>query len=117
MEDDGRVHETMRLPPMKKHRSPQGMRIYGRMLFYTLCFLAMIATREQLTSGERPLTHSLGRGLNQILLTSSKLGLGFALICGEQSSEDTMIGRGGRTLGRSAHKAFIEASKVELFAK
>lgn len=93
------------------------MRLYARMLFYTLCFLSMIATREQLSSGGGPLTDSLGRGLNQILLVSSKLGLGFALICGEESSDDTMIGRGGRTLGRSAHKAFIEASKVELFAK
>ncbi|MCU0779131.1 MAG: hypothetical protein MUF86_15890 [Akkermansiaceae bacterium] len=102
---------------MKKHRPPQGMRIYARMLFYTLCFLAMIASREQWTSGGGPLTDSLGRGLNQILLASSKLGLGFALICGEESPADTLIGRGGRKLGRSAHKAFIEASKVELFAK
>jgi hypothetical protein len=102
---------------MKKQLPPQGMRVYARMLFYTLCFLAMIATREQLTSGERPLTHSLGRGLNQILLASSKLGLGFALICGEETSKDTMIGRSGQRLGRSAHKAFIEATKVQLFAK
>jgi hypothetical protein len=116
MEDDGRVHETMHIPPMKKQLPPHGMRIYARMLFYALCFLAIIASREQMTSAGGPLTHSLGRGLNQIMLTSSKLGLGVALICWEQTSEDSMIGRGGRQLGRASHKAFIESSKVRLFA-
>ncbi len=101
---------------MKKHRPPQGMRICARMLFYTLCFLAIIASREFLTSGGGPLTHSLGRGLNQVMLASSTLGLGFALICAESSSDDTVVGRSSRKLGRAAHKAFIESTKVRLFA-
>lgn len=101
---------------MKKHRPPQGMRVYARMLFYALCFLAIIASREQLTSGGGPLTQSLGRGLNQILLASSKLGLGFALICAEASSDDTVVGRSSQRLGKAAHKAFVESSKVRLFA-
>jgi hypothetical protein len=101
---------------MNKHGPPQGMRIYARMLFYTLCFLSMIATREQLTAGGGPLTHSLGLGLNQIMLSSSKLGLGFALICAEVSSDDTVVGRSSRRLGKASHKAFIESSKVRLFA-
>lgn len=92
------------------------MRIATRMLCYTLCFLSIIASRELLTSGDGPLTKSLGRGLNQILLASSKLGLGFALIFREETSGDTMIGKGTQKLGRAAHKAFIESSKVEFFA-
>lgn len=93
------------------------MRICSRMLFYTLCFLAVIASREFLIFDGGPLTNILGRGANQILQTSSKLGLGFALICKEEISDDSMIGRGGYRLGRVAHKGFVESTKVELFAE
>lgn len=99
---------------MKKLRPLQGMRVVSRMQFYTLCFLAVIASREFLIFGGGPLTTFLGRGANQILQASSKLGLGFALICKEEICDHSMIGRGGQKLGRVAHKAFVESAKVEL---
>lgn len=108
--------EPMCLPPMKKQGPPQGMRIWPRMLIYTICFLAIIASREQLTSGGGPLTHTLGRGLNQIMLASSKLGLGIALLGAEASADDTVVGRSSRKLGKASHKAFVESTKVRLFA-
>jgi hypothetical protein len=104
-------------PHMKKQRPPQGMRIWPRMLVYTICFLAIIASREWLSSGGGPLTHSLGRGMNNIMLASSKLGLGFAMLGKEAGADDTMVGRSSHQLGKLSYRAFVESTKVRLFAR
>ena len=100
---------------MKKSPKPGGMRLVPRLMCYAIAFFALIAARESFLKDGGPLTESLGRGFNNVLMVGSKLGLGFALICDEQIDRDSAVGRGGQKLGRASHKAYIDAQKVELY--
>jgi hypothetical protein len=100
---------------MKKSPSPGGKRLAIRLMCYAVAFFALIAARESFLKDGGPLTDSLGRGFNNVLMVGSKLGLGFALICDEQTARDSAMGRGGQKLGRASHKAYVDAQKVELY--
>lgn len=102
---------------MKKNHSPGGAGIGLRVLFYSFVFLAMIGMRETLTDGNGPISNKLGIAFNRVLMTSSKLGLGLALLNHDQRGEDTTIGRYSRALGLASHKAFVNAAKVDIFAR
>lgn len=102
---------------MKKNHSPGGAGIGLRVLFYSIVFLAMIGMRESLTEGNGPISNKLGMAFNKVLMSSSKLGLGLALLNHDQSGEGTRIGRYSRALGLASHEAFVSASKVDIFAR
>ena len=102
---------------MKKNHPPGGIRIGMRLLFYSFTFIAMIGTRETLSAGSGPISDTLGRAFNRVLMTSSKFALGFALMNQDEKGEETMIGRYSRILGIASHKAFVSSAKVELFAR
>lgn len=102
---------------MNHTHSRTGSRIGLRALIYSIAFLAIIGVRETLTQGGGPLSDNLGRMFNKTLMTSSKLGLGLADMCVENSEPDSMIGRSGRAVGRVARKAFIDAYLVESHRK
>ena len=101
---------------MKKNHSPGGTRVCLRVLLYTIVFFAVIGTRETLREGSGPLSNRLGSAFNRVLMASSKLGLGFALLNNDKLGENTMIGRYSLALGKASHKAFVSAAKVDLFA-
>lgn len=101
---------------MKKNHSPGGTRIGLRVLFYSFVFFAVIGTRETLSDGCGPISNQLGTAFNRVLMASSKLGLGLALLNQDKGGENTMIGRYSLALGIASHKAFVSASKVEIFA-
>lgn len=101
---------------MKKNHSPGGARICLRVLFYSFVFLAVIGLRESLSNGSGPVSNKLGMAFNQVLMSSSKLGLGFALMNHDKQGEDTLIGRCSRSLGVASHKAYVSSAKVDLFA-
>jgi hypothetical protein len=102
---------------MKKNHSPGGTRIGLRVLFYSFVFLALMGTREVLSNTDGPVSNQLGIAFNRVLMTSSKLALGVALMSQDKLNENTMFGRYSLALGKAAHQAFISASKVELFAR
>ncbi len=102
---------------MKKTHSPGGARIGLRVLFYSFVFLAVIGTRETLSNSGGPVSNKLGIAFNQVLMASSKFGLGIALLNQDKRGENTMIGRYSLALGMAAHKAFVSASKVDIFAR
>jgi CRISPR/Cas system type I-B associated protein Csh2 (Cas7 group RAMP superfamily) len=103
---------------MKKNHSPGGTRIGLRVLLYSFVFLAVIGTRETLSSDRNgPVSINLGVAFNRVLMTSSKLGLGVALLNQDKRGENTMIGRYSLALGIASHKAFVSSAKVDLFAR
>ncbi|MES2923479.1 MAG: hypothetical protein V4819_18130 [Verrucomicrobiota bacterium] len=102
---------------MKKNHSPGGARIGLRVLFYSFVFLAMIGMRETLSVGNGPVSNKLGMAFNRVLMTSSKLGLGLALLNQDRLGENTMIGRYSLALGMASHEAFVSAAKVDIFAR
>ena len=102
---------------MKKNHSPGGIRIILRVLFYSFVFLAMIGTRETLSNQSGPVSNTLGAAFNRVLMTSSKLGLGLAMLSSDKRGERTIIGRYSHALGIACHKTFVSAAKVDLFAQ
>lgn len=93
------------------------MGIAVRMLAYPMAFIAMIGIREILSDGTGPVNQNLGMAFNKTLMTSSKFGLGVALMNDDQSGDRTLIGRGSRALGKASHKAYVSAAKVELYSR
>ncbi len=102
---------------MKKYHSPGGIRIGMRVLIYSIAFIAIVDTRETLADGTGPVSRKLGDACNKLLMASSKLGLGFALMNADHGDEDTLVGRWSRRLGITSHEAFVSAAKVDLFAR
>ncbi len=102
---------------MKKNHPLGGTRIVMRVLFYAFAFIAVIGARETLTSGNGPVSNTLGSAFNQVLMASSKLGLGFAQMNADEQGENTVIGRYSRSLGKASHKAYVSSAKVDLFAR
>lgn len=102
---------------MNKNHSPGGVRIVMRVLFYTSIFVAIIGMRETLTEGHGPVSNKLGRVLNQVLMTSSQVGLGVAMMNSDKRGEHTLVGHYSRALGKASHEAFVSAAKVDIFAR
>lgn len=101
---------------MRRHHPPGGMRISLRMLLYTIAFIAVIGTRETLTDGTGPVSRQLGTMFNQVLMVGSKLGLGVALMTHDQHGEASMTGKASMALGKIAHRGFVSATKINLYA-
>jgi hypothetical protein len=101
---------------MKKHHSPGGMRISLRMVLYTIAFIAVLGTRETLTDGTGPVSRQLGVIFNDTLMAGSKLALGVALMTHDQDGDDSMSGKASTMLGKAAHRGFVSATKVTLYA-
>lgn len=101
---------------MKKHHSPGGIRVALRMLFYTFLFVALMGARENLTAGNRPVSKSVARAFNQVLMVSSKLGIGFAVMNHRRGDENTLVGKSSRQLFHLAHKGYITASRMNFYA-
>jgi hypothetical protein len=102
---------------MKKNHPPSGMSIAVRMLAYPMAFIAMIGIREILSDGTGPVNQNLGMVFNKTLMTTSKLGLGVALMNEDSSGERTLVGKTSRELGKASHKAYVSAAKVELYSR
>jgi hypothetical protein len=100
---------------VKKNHPPGGTRIVLRVLMYSFAFISVIGMRETLTSGSGPVSETLGRAFNQVLMSSSKLGLGFALMSRDEQGEDTMVGRYSHKLGVASHRAYVSSAKVDLY--
>jgi len=101
---------------MKKNHPPSGKGIAVRVFGYSIAFIAVIGIREILTEGTGPVNQCLGRMFNRTLMASSKLGLGIALMNQDEPGDLTMIGKGSRILGQAAHKVFVSAAKVDIYA-
>ena len=102
---------------MKKNHSPSGMGIAVRMLVYPMAFIAVLGIREILSDGTGPVSQNLGIVFNKTLMTSSKFGLGVALMSKDNPGERTLIGQSSRALGKASHQAYVSAAKVELYAR
>jgi hypothetical protein len=102
---------------MKKNHPPSGMGITVRMLVYPMAFIAMLGIREVLSDGTGPVSQNLGMVFNKTLMTSSKFGLGVALMNEDSPGERTLIGKTSRELGKASHKAYVSAAKVELYGR
>jgi hypothetical protein len=100
---------------MKKNHSPGGMRIYVRILCYSIGFIAVLGARENLTEGSGPVSRQLGAIVNEALIAGSKLALGVALLTHDEEDENSMSGRASQELGRAAHSTFVSAAKVNLY--
>jgi hypothetical protein len=92
------------------------MRISLRMFLYTIAFIAVIGTRETLTEGTGPVSRQLGTMFNSVLMAGSKLGLGVALMTHDQNGADSMTGKASMALGKVAHRGFVCATKINLYA-
>lgn len=101
---------------MKKNHPRGGARIYLRVSLYSFAFLVLMGTRETLSDGTGPVSGTLGRAFNEVLMASSKLGLGFSMMNLDKPGENTMIGRYSRELGIASHRAFISSAKVDIYA-
>jgi hypothetical protein len=102
---------------MKKNHPPSGMGFAVRMLVYPMAFIAMLGIREILSDGNGPVSQNLGMVFNKTLMTSSKFGLGVALMNEDNPGERTLIGKSSRALGMASHQAYVSAAKVELYAR
>jgi hypothetical protein len=102
---------------MKKNHSPGGAPVYCRVLLYSIAFIALIGTRETLSGKSGPVSDRLGSAFNRVLLVSSKMGLGFALMNHQADDQSSMLARCNRSLGTASHRAFVSAAKVDLFAR
>lgn len=100
---------------MKKNHSPGGMRIYVRILCYSIGFIAVLGARENLTEGSGPVSRQLGAAFNEALMAGSKLALGVALLTHDEEDETSMSGWASMKLGKAAHSAFVSASKVSIY--
>jgi hypothetical protein len=83
---------------------------------YSFLFLALMGMRETMSSGTGPVSDTLGKVFNQALKSSSKLGLGLALMSADKQNENTMVGRYSHQLGVASHKAYVSSAKVDLFS-
>ncbi len=101
---------------MKKHHSPGGIRVALRMLVYAFIFVAVMGARENLTSGHRPVSKTVARAFNQVLMVSSKLGIGFAVMNHSKGDQDTLVGKGSRHLFKLSHRGYITASRMNFYA-
>ncbi len=103
-------------PQMKKNHSPGGIRIALRMLFYAITFIAVIGARENITAGTGPVSKTVAKGFNEVLLASSKLGIGFAVMNHRRGDENTVVGKGSRMLYKMSLRGFVNASKMNFYA-
>lgn len=101
---------------MKKNHPRGGVRIYLRALLYSFAFVALMGVRETLSDGNGPVSDTLGKVFNEVLMASSKLGLGFAMMNLDAPGENTMVGRYSRELGIASHNAFVRSAKVNIYA-
>jgi|GEM_PF-4441292 len=101
---------------MKKHHSPGGIRIAMRMLFYAITFIAVIGARENITTGTGPVSKTVAKGFNEVLMASSKLGIGFAVMNHRRGDENTLVGKGSRMLFHMSHRGYINASRMNFYA-
>ena len=88
-----------------------------RLLTYSLAFIAIIGARETLSEGNGPVTNNLRVIFNKTLMTSSKIGLGVALMNCDEAGDVTVIGKGSKMLGQASHRAYVSAAKVDIYAK
>jgi hypothetical protein len=102
---------------MRKNHPSSGRGIAWRMLVYSLTFSALIGVRENLTGHGGPISDAAGAAINGMLKASSKLGLGIAQMSEDPPGDVTLIGQGGRMLGKASHEAFVSASKVEIYGR
>ena len=77
----------------------------------------MIGVRETLTGQGGPISDGVGHAFNQMLKASSKLGLGIAQMSQDNPGDISLIGQGGRMLGKASHQGFVSASKVEIYRR
>lgn len=101
---------------MKKNRPRGGARICLRVLLYSFAFIALMGSRETLSDGSGPVSAALGKAFNEVLMASSKLGLGFAVMNLDGPGENTMIGRYSMSLGIASREAFVSSAKVEMYS-
>lgn len=101
---------------MKKNHSPGGIRIALRMLFYAITFIAVIGIRENITAGTGPVSKTVAKGFNEVLMASSKLGIGFAVMAHRRGDENTVVGKGSRMLFTSSRNGFVTACKMNFYA-
>jgi hypothetical protein len=101
---------------MKKNHPRGGARIGLRVLLYSFAFIALMGTRETLSDGNGPVSDTLGKAFNEVLMASSKLGLGLAIMNLDKPGENTIIGRYSRELGMVSHQAFVSSAKVEIYS-
>jgi hypothetical protein len=102
---------------MKKNHPPGGTRVASRVLIYSIAFISMLGMRETLSSESGPVSDTLGKKFNQVLMTGSKMGLGMALLSSDRIGENTMLGRYSRKLGMASHQGYVSSAKVELYSR
>jgi hypothetical protein len=101
---------------MKKHHPRGGVRIYLRALLYSFAFIALMGVRETLSDGNGPVSSTLGKAFNEVLMATSKLGLGIAMMNLDAPGENTTIGRYSHQLVIASHNAFVRSAKVDIYA-
>ena len=96
---------------------PGGRRIVPRAMFYGFTFLAIVAVREHLRSGDGPLQKSLGHTFNTALSATAKLGLGVSLLHDRREDPKSWMSRNSRKLEKISHDAYVSSAKVKLYGE
>lgn len=100
---------------MRKNHPPGGMRLYLRLLTYTIAFVAIIGMRETFTHETGPVSKQLGVIYNETLKAGSKLVLGIALMSYDEDDTTSLKGRSTVMLGQAAYRGFVCATRVDIY--